>query len=263
MKKLSLLFAAALVCVATGCSKPEEPEEPEESTPSTPVSEEFTKQIVDGGFESCWYTQSMTGENYWEYNSSVFYTLNNLHALIEVPDLMLTSSPLTAFRDEDAHSGNYCMKLVTGILTDQSKGRLLIPGAIAPLDQNFVYQFLTPSEFPDGINVKREYHEKPTALVGYYKYTPVAGDSASVSVKLYNGSEVIAEGYYVEKNDVSGWTQFNVPISGDNYSSSNPTHISIIFSSSAGYDFSDLTHCQGQEGSTLWLDDVELVFPSK
>lgn len=261
MRKLSFLFLSFAVLAFVGCKDPEKPDDPTPD-PEEPVSEEFTKQIVDGGFESCWYSQEMTDETYLEYKSSVFYTLNNLHALAEVPDLMLTSSPLTAYRDQDAHSGNYCMKLITGVLTDQSKGRLLIPGAIAPLDQNFVYQFLTPSEYPEGINVKREYHEKPNALLGYYKYMPVAGDSASVSVKLYNGSEVIAEGYFLEKNNVNAWTSFQVPIVYSN-TSATPSHISIIISSSAGYNFADLTHCQGQEGSTLWIDDLEFTFPSK
>lgn len=260
MRKFSFLFLSVAILAFVGCEDPDEPT-PTPTDPEEPVSEEFTKQIVDGGFESCWYSQEMTDETYLEYKSSVFYTLNNLHALIEVPDLMLTSSPITAYRDEDAHGGNYCMKLVTGVLTDQSKGRLLIPGAIAPLDQNFVYQFLTPSEYPDGINVKREYHEKPEVLKGYYKYIPVAGDSASVSVKLYNGSDVIAEGYFLEKNAVNAWTQFEVPIVYSN--SATPTHISIIISASAGYNFADLTHCEGQEGSTLWIDDLGFTFPAK
>lgn len=261
MKKLSFLFLSVAVCAFVGCKDPEEPKPTPDPDPVEPVSEVFTKQIVDGGFESCWYSQEMTNESYLEYKSSVFYTLNNLHALIEVPDLMLTSAPVTAYRDEDAHSGNYCMKLVTGVLTDQSKGRLLIPGAIAPLDPNFVYQFLTPSEYPDGINVKREYHEKPDRLKGYFKYTSVAGDSASISVKLYNGSEVIGEGLFVEYNTVESWTNFEAPIA---YTSNvTPTHVSIIISASAGYNFADLTHCEGQEGSTLWIDDLEFTFPAK
>ena len=260
MRKLSFLFLSVALCAFVGCKDPEEPQ-PSIPDPEEPASEEFTKQIVDGGFESCWYSQEMTNETYLEYKSSVFYTLNNLHALIEVPDLMLTSSPLTAYRDSDAHGGNYCMKLVTGVVTDQSKGRLLIPGAIAPLDQNFVYQFLTPREYPDGINVKREYHEKPDKLMGYFKYSSVEGDSASFSVKLYNGSDVIGEGYFLEKNSVNEWTMFEAPIVYT--SSATPTHISIIISASAGYDFADLTHCQGREGSTLWIDDLEFTFPAK
>ena len=98
--------------------------------------------------------------------------------------------------------------------------------------------------------------------MGYYKYAPVASDSASISVKLYNGSEVIAEGYLLEKNEVNTWTQFEVPMVYSN-TSATPTHISIIISASAGYDFADLTNCQGQEGSSLWIDDLEFTFPSK
>ena len=139
--------------------------------------------------------------------------------------------------------------------TDPSNSR---PGAIAPLNTNFVDEFLNN---PDGISIKRPYTAKPTSIKGYFKYTSVAGDSASVCVELFSGNTLVARGYFLQKSTVSTWTPFSAPIEyiGD-YNACSPTHISIIVSSSAGYNFADLTNCKGQDGSTLWVDDLEFGF---
>ncbi len=274
MKKLMipLTLCLAAIFMAVSCKDPEPtPDDPDivDTTDTDlgftkPTCEAFVHDIVDGGFENCWYKQEMSNEIYVEYQSSVFYSLNSLHALMDNPSMMLTSSPITAYRDKtDPHSGKSCMKLVTGQLTD-GNGQLLIPGAMAPLDENFVYQFLHPDVYPEGINVKKAYTDKPTAIKGFYKYLPVNGDEGSICVELFNGSEKIARGYQRFGSDVSQWTSFNIPIdytiNGGSLSTAQPTHISIIVSSSADYNFADLTNCQGQVGSTLWLDDISFEF---
>lgn len=267
MKKLfTILFATlALTAFVTSCEKEPQPAPQGTDTPtntefptSKPECEPFTKQFVDGGFENCWYWQSTQNNTYLEYQSSVLLSLNMLHALEDM--IPGTTAPFSAHCDSlTPHSGRFAMKLVSGRIHDENNGELFLPGAIAPLNETFINEFLTDGN----INVKKPYTEKPTALKGYYKYTPVEGDTASVSVKLYNGDEVIAEGSFVEKNTVSGWTEFNIPITGANYDATTPTHISIIISASAGYDFSNLMNCVGKEGSTLWIDDFELIFPNK
>ena len=271
MKKMMIpmLLCLAVIFMAASCDKPEPPKPdptPVDTTDTDlgftkPTCEAFVHDIVDGGFENCWYKQEMSNEIYVEYQSSVFYSLNSLHALLDVQSMMLTSSPITAYREKnDPHSGKSCMKLVTGLLTD-GQGSLLIPGAMAPLDENFVDQFLNSA---DGINVKKPYSDKPTAIKGFYKYLPVNGDEGSICVELFNGSEKIARGYQRFGSDVSQWTSFNIPIdytiNGGSLSTAQPTHISIIVSSSADYNFADLTNCQGQVGSTLWLDDISFEF---
>ena len=156
MKKLmiAMLLCLAVIFMAASCDKPEPPKPdptPVDTTDTDlgftkPTCEAFVRDIVDGGFEDCWYKQEMSNEIYVEYQSSVFYSLNSLHALLDVQSMMLTSSPITAYRDKsDPHSGKSCMKLVTGLLTD-GQGSLLIPGAMAPLDENFVDQFLNSAD---------------------------------------------------------------------------------------------------------------------
>ena len=266
MKKLFVILFAfvALTAFVTSCEKDPVPDPPKPTPdhtdfPSTkPECAAFTKQIVDGGFESCWYWQSTQNDTYLEYQSSVFLSLNMLHALEDM--IPGTTAPFTAYCDSlTPHDGRFALKLVSGHIYDATIGELFLPGATAPLNETFISEFLNEGN----INVKRPYTEKPTALKGYYKYTPVDGDTASVKVQLFNGDDVIAEGIFVEKNTVNGWTEFNIPITGANYDATTPTHISIIISASAGYDFVDLDNCVGKEGSTLWVDDLELVFPSK
>lgn len=271
MKKLMIpmLLCLAVVFMAASCEKPDKPKPkptPVDTTDSDlgftqPECEAFVHDIVDGGFENCWYKKEMSNEIYLEYQSSVLHSLNSLHALLDVSSMMLNTSPITAYRDKsDPHTGKSCMKLVTGELTD-GQGRLLIPGAIAPLDDNFVDQFLNSA---DGINVKKPYTDKPTAFKGYFKYQPVNGDHGSFCVELYNGNDVIARGYSEFGDNVGEWTSFNVPIdytvNGGSISTAQPTHISIIISSSAAYNFADLTNCQGEVGSTLWIDDIAFEF---
>ena len=266
MKKLfAILFAfVALTAFVTSCEKDPVPDPPKPTPSNTdfpsskPECAPFTKQIVDGGFESCWYWQSTQNDTYLEYQSSVFLSLNMLHALEDM--IPGTTAPFTAYCDSlTPHDGRFALKLVSGHIYDATIGELFLPGATAPLNETFISEFLNEGN----INVKRPYTEKPTALKGYYKYTPVDGDTASVKVQLFNGEDVIAEGIFVERNTVGGWTEFNIPITGANYDATTPTHISIIISASAGYDFANLDNCVGKEGSTLWVDDLELVFPSK
>lgn len=257
-----------MALAVVGCKDPDDPK-PDPENPSThsdwpstpPECDAFTDQIVDGGFETQWY-QPQDAE-YLEYKSSVFYTLNSLITLKDIPAMQVVQAPITAQLDSvTPHGGNYAIKLVTGSLVNAANGRLLVPGAIAPLNQTFVNEFLNS---PDGINVKRPYTQKPIAISGYFKYESVNGDSASVCVELYDADkQVIARGYHLQKNSVNTWTQFNVPIdytvSGGSMESAVPAYISIIISASAGYDFSELTNCRGQDGSALWIDDLELHF---
>ncbi len=263
MKKIfsTMLILAAVAMVAVSCKDPDPEPEPQNQTWGTEAPEcaAFTHQIVDGGFESQWYRPQ--GANFFEYKSSVFYTLNSLNALGEIESMQVTNAPITATIDSvTPHSGKYAMKLTTGSLTDAAEGHLLIPGAIAPLNTNFVEEFLnTTGEYPDGINVKRPYTDKPTSISGYFKYTSVQSDSASVCVELYNGNTMIGRGLFMQKESQSSWKQFSAPIEYTDHNAT-PTHISIIISSSAGYNFADLTNCQGRDGSTLWIDDLELGF---
>ena len=266
MKKLFAFLFVTLASIAffASCEKDPVPDPPKQTPSNTefpsskPECEAFTKEFVDGGFENCWYWQSTQNDTYLEYQSSVLLTLNMLHALEDM--IPGTTAPFTAYCDSvTPHTGKFAMKLVSGHIHDNQNGELFLPGAMAPLNEGFIDEFLNDGN----ISVKRPYTEKPTAIKGYYKYLPVNGDASSISVKLYNGDEVIAEGTLTESSAVGEWTAFNIPITGENYANQTPTHISVIFSASADYNFADLLSCTGQVGSALWLDDLEFVFSDR
>lgn len=246
------MIAIAGIMLFNGCEKDEA------ETPQTPAEEPIVptgfSQIPDGGFETSWTNQVCDAGDYLEYQTAALFTLNSLHAF---PASLHINGPVTAVRDENAHSGNYAMKLTT-LLLQSGETSILIPGAAGTLNNTFISDFLQSG---GNISVKKEYTDSPTALSGFYKYAPVSGDSASISVILYHDNEVVASGLLLEKNTIDSWTEFNVPIVY--YNDAAPTHLEMIFSASAGYDFSDLQHCLGQVNSTLYLDDIQFELPAK
>lgn len=252
-KILYCACALAFAITVNSCTK-DEPTTETPTDPETPTGDTLFSQIPDGGFETGWNEQTADAGNYLEYKTSALYTLNSLHAF---PEALHIDGPLTAIRDENAHNGNYAMKLTTLMLSSGNTS-ILIPGAIGTINSTFINDFL---QSDGNIGIKKSYTDSPTAITGYYKYTPVQGDSASISLILYANDEIVATALLKEKNTIDTWTEFNVPI---NYTSqTQPTHIEMIFSASAGYNFSDLQHCQGQVGSTLYLDDIQLTLPTK
>lgn len=146
------------------------------------------------------------------------------------------------------------------------------------------------------INFGQSFTVRPIALHGYYRYTPAkvtsVGDNlpdgatvsegsddecaiyialAKTSYTVNNGNEntfidfegdedIIAYGT-IESNDVSfgenevnGYTEFTIPLRYKSLTE-EPTHIIIVCSASKYGDY-----MTGGEGSTLYVDDFELVY---
>ncbi|HOV11832.1 MAG TPA: hypothetical protein PLL90_08715, partial [Bacteroidales bacterium] len=106
---------------------------------------------------------------------------------------------------------------------------------------------------------------KPLKFRGYYKYAPVGGDSALVSVLLskYNPAlgkrDTIGLGREIFKNVVTEYTMIDLPI---NYQSQEtPDTLTLLVCSSAGIRFDDLMNCKGQVGSTMWIDEIFFIMP--
>ena len=105
---------------------------------------------------------------------------------------------------------------------------------------------------------------RPLGMKGYMKYAPVNGDSASIFVELkrYNEdlgmSQMIGRGELIFKEAVADWTEFDLTI--EYKSQVQPDSITVLFVASAGYNFDNFLACQGQKGSSLWVDDVQLYY---
>lgn len=202
--------------------------------------------IPDGGFEAGWTQYSFDGSSYWDYQNSIFYTLNELY---EEPLINV----LTTYRETtDPQQGSYAMKLVS------KAPPTFIPGAFGTISPNFIEEFLNNG----GLDVRKSFAftEQPVALMGYYKYIPVAGDSAVIDFAVYRGNNELASAKIVEKNMLSSWKSFYIPL--DYQTEELPDKVKILFVASAGYDFDNLENCKGRENSTLYIDNIAFAYTS-
>lgn len=203
------------------------------------------QNIPDGGFETGWTEYEHTSGNYWDYQNSLFYSLNELY---EEPLIGV----LSTYRETDAQSGNYALKLVS------KAPPTFIPGAIGTISPDFIQEFLNNG----GLDVRKDFAftEQPVALMGYYKYIPISGDSAAIDFAVYNGDVELAAYKKVEKSIVNSWTSFYLPLT---YNTTDlPNKVKILFVASAAYDFANLENCQGRENSTLYIDNIAFAYAS-
>jgi len=216
------------------------------------------KQIPDGGFESdqnTWELKKSAKGDYWNFRKTYFLsTLNLLYTLSGDEG----EAPLTAFKEiENSHSGNYAIKLVSNTMQLGSEV-IFLPGVTATIEID-IYELY--------VELGNDYTDKPHSLYGYMRYAPVEGDSAAIEVQLTqydsrtNTHTTIGIGKQIFYDAESEWTKFEIPI---DYISGLPhNRVILIFSASAGYDFTSfetLLKCKGQVGSTLWIDDVGFGF---
>lgn len=189
-------------------------------------------------------------------------------------------------------SGTYAAKLGTiSILSNIATASLYTGDFISAS-----YSFISGSSAK--INFGKPFTSRPTALKGYYKYTPVkasnTGDLPS-GVTLPDGLDqcaiyiVLMKGgaqHEVDNSDKStllslenlkkndkfiaygelpsgaatvgdGFVEFNIPIEYRNLDD-KPTHIIVVCSASKYGDY-----MVGGDGSTMYLDDLELVYDGK
>jgi len=221
-------------------------------------SSSFEDQDENGTY---WKYVGETGRKYWEYKTEYFYTLNEIYNLEK-------QATLTAFKDtKTAQHGNNCIKLVSGhvIVFDDI---IFLPGLVGTLDENFVNEFL----YGGGkITYRHDWdgYRTPSALEGWYKYRPVAGDSALIEIGFYKrGNNVMENPDVCERiiirnatdTTVNGWQRFSIPIP-EKYWYEEYAYIRTLFIASADVNFENLKLCKGSEGSTLWIDNISLKYP--
>lgn len=208
--------------------------------------------IPDGGFEN-WTDKG----SYIDYGTDLLMTLNGLYDMNG--DEMETA--LTAFRESNAYEGNYAIRLTSVWFGGDV---IFVPGALATLNEpetdNYVSDFLNLHH----IKLTESYEFKPWRLTGYYKYAPVNGDSAAIELKFYqqNGNVLSTCEKYVITEAADQWTPFDITTGLQN-SIYGVAEISLVFASSAAYDFADLEQCEGQAGSSLYLDGLAFRYDNE
>ncbi|MCX7649816.1 MAG: PCMD domain-containing protein [Flavobacteriales bacterium] len=195
-------------------------------------------QIDNGNLDS-WNNMG----SYEEPAGTMLKTLNSLTSL---------GVPVTVTKTSDAKS-NLAAELKSNTLVALN---IFIPGVLATIQ----VQTAPPAAF-----LGVPFTEKPTRFKGWYKYSPVQGDSAEILIALMkrNGAvrDTVGRAAMKIKNSVAAYTPFDMPIT---YYSTTlvPDSLIILCVSSAGYNFSNLLACAGKNNSTLWVDELELEYSS-
>lgn len=153
-----------------------------------------------------------------------------------------TYVPVT--RETDAQSGTYSVKLKSTYIS-QVGATLIGVATLGDFEIN-------TSTLKARVSGGEKFTQRPQKLTGFYKYTPIDGDSCGIMVDLfkYNSTkkqrDTIASAIFTSGLNISTWTYFEIPLKY--YSTQNPDSLNIIALSS---DTSDI-----KIGSSLWLDNL-------
>ena len=190
-----------------------------------------------------YWTKTVQNNLTYEEPSGWWTSLNSLAKL---------GGPVTISKTTDKHSGKYAVKLESKYWgTDTTATGLLIPGLLT------IGTFITAEPF---VLQGKPFTAKPAKFQGYFKYTSVKSDSAVIYAKLskFNqlkgSSDTIAVAKMVVLNSVNSYQLFDLNF---DYMlpALTPDSLSIVFVSSGGGQ-----NFKGQAGSTLFIDDIKLVY---
>ena len=165
-------------------------------------------------------------------------------------------APVVLERSEDAHSGNYSIKLTNiatlGIVATGTTSNGRFHPNLNP-DLAYVYTDIEDDRWHTAIT------DKPDSLTGWYKCNPEVNDFATVKFILHKGADSIPSNEmnhiaiaYIElpSNNIDVWTRFSTPFV---YSSDdNPQYILSVITSGNG--------TEAISGSTAHFDDIELIY---
>lgn len=88
----------------------------------------------------------------------------------------------------------------------------------------------------------------PTSLTGYYKFTPVNGDTMYIFIQLFKNGTPVSTGEFTSTASASGWTSFNISLSGYTAADSG----SIILAAYYANGFNYIPH----GNSVLYVDNL-------
>ncbi len=176
--------------------------------------------------------------------------LKSLNQILAFPG----GPPTTCFKETaNVHQGTAAAKIVSANFSSLG---IFIPGALGTI---------TPIANPVSAQLAEPFTGKPESIRAWIRYSPVTGDSAEVFGYLFKTTAGVRETLAVASQKflqaVPNWTEVNVPFT---YLNANvtPDSASLLFVSSAGYNFDNLFLCQGSANSTMWIDDVSFVYPA-
>lgn len=246
LKSWFVIFTVASITIAS-CDKDPVENKPTECQ-NKPTGEIFT-EIPNLNFEE-WLSGSGAGTVYESPSPKNFWTTPNEGS----GDIIFAKVPVVVFKvgKDSAHSGNYAAMLKTGEGKLGSKNTI-VAATIASGD------FKPNAQNPlNSLKFGKRFEKRPKTVSGYYKYFPIASDSASAYcfvTKLDANCKVdtigIGRKLFYELQDSYAKFEFDIEYKNNE----TPENIVIYFSSSeAGDEF------KGQVGNTLFIDDVTVTY---
>lgn len=207
--------------------------------PDVPDTLGLVNQIPDAGFEA-WLPVNQGAVSYWEPSSGWWGSLNKL---------ALIGGPVTCLPDSDGVDGTLCLRLES-----KAWGSMIIPGLLAA---GF---FDTSAPIGENMIQGRPFVLRPLRIQAQVRYLSVENDSAAVSVILtrwdtiQNQRDTIGEANWTTQASTTGFIPLQIPF--QYRSAQYPDSIRCVLISSL-----DGNHFKGSVGSTLWVDNLSLVFP--
>lgn len=208
------------------------------------------------------YTQQLQipNSNFENWENSGTATEEPIHwNSLKTADNLASLAPKVLFQDA-GRSGNYGIKLVVSdeVFGIQANGIITTGRVHADMnpENGYVYTDVNDAQW----NVPFTY--RPDSIIGWYKYAPSTGDRGSIEVVLHTGThaqlpadqttldnEVGRAKMWIESAK-SNWTRFSIPF--EYYKTGQPDYLLAVFTS--GDSTASIS------GSTLWLDDIQLVY---
>jgi hypothetical protein len=202
--------------------------------------------IYGGGFE---HWKQTLGHRYFEPDSSMFWTLNQLDTVAALTPL------ITVYPCDTAYSGNYSARLVTQNI--QFMG-VVVPGVIGNLKIDWASErAILGSPYPYGDSL-------PQRFSGYYQSYPEGSDSSAAVILLskWNAAshqrDTLGYNYMPFHGTVNTWTHFEMPVI---YRDPNtqPDSLTILLLSCGGFNARNMFGSHGQIGSKALFDDVTVT----
>ncbi|NOQ75584.1 MAG: hypothetical protein GQ574_26475 [Crocinitomix sp.] len=204
-------------------------------------------QLENPGFEGPWEDVIGTEDEPEDWSS------------LKTADALGVLAPIVIFQSEDAHTGDYCVRLLNVNSFDVIANGIMTNGQVhADFDPDLgnVYTNEGDADFNTVFN------DRPDSLVAWVIYSPLEGDRGKIEVLLHDDSapgilpETGSNAHWVGKARIdidesySEWTRVAAPFVY--YNETNPDYVLTVVTSG------DSTIAA--EGSEMWVDDLELIY---
>jgi hypothetical protein len=167
----------------------------------------------------------------------------------DTPDVIAGALGITdrvVEKTDMAQSGAFAAQLTTKDLEAPAPiGTLTVPGTLAL--GTIIFDPLT---LETGVVGGMAVTEGPESLVGYYMYSPAAGDTMNVTVLAKKDGEIIGNGTYRDAATTTSYQSFEATISY--FTADEPDTIQVIITSSGGFT-------SAVTGSVLHIDNMSFT----